>query len=400
MTLPSGTVVRVNTTADTPVDVTETVATSACGVSFLLACKTGGVRAVRVVAAAGATALAYTAKAGNGTLYVLASSGVASEPDPAVPLPLKGTSSYIDAPLPNPYPLANHAGLLLDAAITPQHVFTAAGGSLSVVTTRVERGEYLVGVSNNIVAEQKLGIVSNVGAIHAVEEVDLNDAALAAGTVPGWTPTHTPNNTRLGANTNTTIMGLAQRIFKVSVDESGAVDLLPSLEPPPRPSRAALVLAPGSLQDAVLLRPSFPQHFEHVVVDWRHLEGNAVPTLAAEGRWAHMRSIGVIVDVTSGANLYPDLRFCNNSKGEYERSVARVEAVMGRMATLVNASTATAATATYVHAQPFVALMCTRLDDTTPVLKERAPRSYCSETHATASADSLATFALQNVCSR
>ena len=349
VTLPRGTVVQVNITATKPIiDVAETVATTACGISFPRGASAASpVRAVQVVAAAGATALAYTAKAGNGTLYVLASSGVASAPDPSVPLPLKGTSSYVDKPLPNPYPLANHAGLLLDAAITPQHVFVNAGGSLSVVTTRVARGEYLVGVSNNIMEQQKLDIVSNVGAIHAMDEVKLADAALAAGTVPGWTPTHTPNGTKLGANTNTTIMGLAQRIFKVSVDESSAVDLLPNLPPLPRPSRAALVLAPGSLQDAVLLRPSFPQHFEHVVVDWQHLEGRTVPTLAVEGRWAHMRSIKTIVDVTSGLNLYPDLRFCNNSKGEYEQSVARVEDVMNKMATLVNASTATAGTAMF-----------------------------------------------------
>ena len=55
----------------------------------------------------------------------------------------------------------------------------------------------------------------------------------------------------------------------------------------------------------------------------------------------------MIVDFTSGLNLYPDLRVVKDSIDEYERSMARMYDVLTKMSTKLNASTATAATATY-----------------------------------------------------
>jgi hypothetical protein len=69
--------------------------------------------------------------------------------------------------------------------------------------------------------------------------------------------------------------------------------------------------------------------------------------LEEEGRWAYKQSLSTVVDFTSGMNLYPDLRLCNNSHADYARSIATIEGVLNKMATLVNATTATAATATY-----------------------------------------------------
>ena len=53
-----------------------------------------------------------------------------------------------------------------------------------------------------------------------------------------------------------------------------------------------------------------------------------------------MRNVSVLVDFTSGLNLYPGLRLCNNSD-EYSRSIARMDAVLTKMSILVNASRAT-----------------------------------------------------------
>ena len=40
-----------------------------------------------------------------------------------------------------------------------------------------------------------------------------------------------------------------------------------------------------------------------------------------------MRNISVLVDFSSGLNLYPDLRLCNNSV-QYDESVARIASVL------------------------------------------------------------------------
>lgn len=53
-----------------------------------------------------------------------------------------------------------------------------------------------------------------------------------------------------------------------------------------------------------------------------------------------MRNISILVDFTSGLNLYPDLRLCNNSV-QYEQSIARISSVLTKMTTPVNASTHT-----------------------------------------------------------
>ena len=62
--------------------------------------------------------------------------------------------------------------------------------------------------------------------------------------------------------------------------------------------------------------------------------------LRKEGRWAFMRNISIIVDFTSGLNLYPDLRLCNNSV-QYAQSVSRMQSVLHKMSLPVNASTHT-----------------------------------------------------------
>ena len=56
--------------------------------------------------------------------------------------------------------------------------------------------------------------------------------------------------------------------------------------------------------------------------------------LAEEGRWAYRQSLSTVVDFTSGMNLYPDLRLCKNSADDYNRSIATIEGVLSKMATL------------------------------------------------------------------
>ena len=69
-----------------------------------------------------------------------------------------------------------------------------------------------------------------------------------------------------------------------------------------------------------------------------------------------MRNISIIVDFTSGLNLYPDLRLCNNSV-QYAQSVSRMQSVLHKMSLPVNASTHTIGqtfSADAVRIQPLV----------------------------------------------
>ena len=83
----------------------------------------------------------------------------------------------------------------------------------------------------------------------------------------------------------------------------------------------------ASMHDSILLRPSFFDHFDTVVVDWRYMESQTMKALATEGRWAYMQSLSTVVDFSSGINLYPDLRLCNNSAFEYARSMGAMQPI-------------------------------------------------------------------------
>lgn len=334
--------------------------------------------------------LALRLRRGNGTMVVLASDGVAASaqvrvlpspspstspiplrlpppstppsPSPStslspsiplspapqqVPLPIPHVDNLIGSPLPTPFPMADHARVLLADVLSSQQPFDAGlaatySDGLGLVATRVRKGEYLVGLSNNGLRQQNFKITTNLGRILNITETSLADAWMNPSNTQGYTATHTPPGTDLGHSTATTIAGLDFRVFEVRVDESNTqlIDAANAAPPsPPHPPRVGLPLpASRSLQEQLLLRPTFTQHFSSVVVDWRYIERTDVEVLAQEGAWLTRQNVRVMVDVTSGLNLYPDLRLCNNSARQYAESLRRIEAVITKCGTKVNMS--------------------------------------------------------------
>ena len=263
----------------------------------------------------------------------------------------------VDSPLPNPFPLADHVRVVLADVMGSQQPFhagpaTSRSDGLAMVATRVRQGEYLVGLYNNGLEQQNFELSSNLGPILSATETSLADSWMNASNTQGYTATHTPPGVDLGHSSATTIAGLDFRVFNVRVDESNtelidAAHAAPPSLPHPTPTLSLPVSPSRSVQEHLLLRPTFTQHFSSVVVDWRYIERTDVEVLAKEGAWLARQSIRVIVDVSSGINLYPDLRLCNNSARQYTQSLQRIEAVIAKCGTKVNASTATARTGIY-----------------------------------------------------
>jgi len=163
--------------------------------------------------------------------------------------------------------------------------------------------------------------------------------------VPGYLPKNF-ENAPVGQSTNTTIAGGDVRLFDLVTKESSEVVTIMKAPAPPASSRpkgrAICVICHGrsmrSLREEVLKRPSFFVHFDTVVVDWSYVEQQSLEALEREGRWAARQSLRIIVDFTAGINLYPDLRFCNNSADEYAKSVRRTEVALTKISTLINIS--------------------------------------------------------------
>ena len=118
--------------------------------------------------------LAYsTGKVFKGSLLVLASSGIAAD---AVLTELIHPTKP-DTPLPNPYPMSDHARALLDSLLLSETPFLAGEG-LTVVVNRVSATEYLIAVSNPSLQQLPFQLVSNVGTAVAIAEIDLLDKNL------------------------------------------------------------------------------------------------------------------------------------------------------------------------------------------------------------------------------
>jgi hypothetical protein len=184
-----------------------------------------------------------------------------------------------------------------------------------------------LGVSNNAWRQQPLKIVSHCGRIESLRELVLYQSEKGA---VGYLPEGL-EKTNLGASDEGHIAGGDIRIFAVRVKEEN-VEEIAQVAPPARPRGRALPLRGArSIKEEVLARPSFFAHFDSVVVDWRYLRQREKDALERESGWIGLQGLRLLVDLTSGINLFPDLRLLDNIRQDYSASLAALEEVMGKM---------------------------------------------------------------------
>ena len=101
--------------------------------------------------------------------------------------------------------------------------------------------------------------------------------------------------------------------------------------PPPLCVHCLSLRGARSIKEEVLIRPTFFQHYDGVVVDWKYVRDRTEEALEREARWIGLQSLRVVVDLSSGINLYPDLRLVDNAHGEYVESMAAIGELLGKM---------------------------------------------------------------------
>ena len=130
------------------------------------------------------------------------------------------------------------------------------------------------------------------------------------------------------------IAGGDVRLFSVKVREAGVAEI-PHVAPPARPRGRFLPLGnPASIKEQILARPTFFEHFDGVCVDWRCVRNHERAALAQDNRWLKRQGVRVLVDLSSGIDLYPTLRLMNNIPEDYESSLAAIRDVMDKMESL------------------------------------------------------------------
>ncbi len=276
-----------------------------------------------VLARSGETPAVVQRTLGRGRMLVFASPfGLPNIPNNSRPL-----ESKEDAKLPKPYPLLNHVRLVLDGLLREQALFDAGDG-LNIITCRKAPGSYTLGITNNSLQEKPLKIVSHCGEILSVTELPLDQSEKGAvGQFPAGFETATP-----GASGENTIAGGDVRLFAVSVREDG-VEETPHATPAPRPRGIALPLQhPRSIKEEILSRPTFFEHFDRALVDWRYVQERDPDALRKEAGWLARQGLRIYVDLSSGINLYPDLRLVNNDPDNYAASRDVLDSLLEKMA--------------------------------------------------------------------
>ena len=268
---------------------------------------------------------------GKGRITVLGSLfGVGAKPKTGVGIALAaGLRNQVDNPLAKPYPLLKHVRAVLDRAFRTQMLFDGGEG-LSLITCRKGPGEYMLAVANNAWHERPFKIVSHCGDVEAIREIPLDQSEKGA---VGYVPEGL-EKVDLGVSGENSIAGGDMRIFAVRVREKN-VEEIACRVPPSRPRGRFLPFREVQvIKQGVLARPTFFQHFDGVVVDWKYLSRREKKGLAQEAGWIGRQKLRVMVDLTSGINLYPDLRLVDNLPADYSASMAAIDDVMAKMGVL------------------------------------------------------------------
>lgn len=279
----------------------------------------------RVLARCEQTPAVIELACGKGKVTVLASPFGVGVDTGAV----KQVPNDFDKPLPKPFPLLKHISQELERAFRNQTLFEAGDG-LQVVACKKAAGLYTVGILNNAYRPLPFSIVSHCGAIASTRElpIDVSERGAVGHLPPGI------ELSAIGANGPATIAGGDVRIFEVRLQQD-ATEEIPHVAPPRRPRGRILPLRkPSSIKEAILARPTFFEHYDGVLVDWRYLHDRRFETVAQEAGWIGRQKLRVVVDLSSGINLYPDLRLVNNIAEDYAASMAVIDDVLTKMKAL------------------------------------------------------------------
>jgi hypothetical protein len=264
---------------------------------------------------------------GQGKLIALSSLfGLPEEPT------IQPIVSEIDKPLPKPYPLLKHVRKVLDQIFQRQALFKAGEG-LGWITCRKAPGEYTLGIFNNGLTELPLNIASRCGSIESMQELYLDQSEKRA---VGYLPEGF-EDADIGVSGEDTIAGGDVRVFSLKVKEQN-VQEIPHIVPTARPKNRVLPLRDvPSIKEAILAKPTFFEHFDSALVDWSYLHEKEDEILQQESGWIQRQGLRIFVDLTSGLNLYPDLRILNNAEKDYSASMKVISELLNKMS-LLNAS--------------------------------------------------------------
>ncbi|MGL4942212.1 MAG: hypothetical protein ACRC46_03355 [Thermoguttaceae bacterium] len=237
-----------------------------------------------------------------------------------------GIHNRNDESLPNPFPLLNHVMRSLHLLLNKTTLMTVGDGLGSVICRKGD-GLYTVGVFNNELREKPFEIQSRIGAIESIRELPIDTSERG---VVGFLPLGF-EDTDVGQNTEKTIAGGDVRIFEVRLKDDAVVELPHPVIPKRTTGRYLPLRTNVPIKEEILARSTFFEHFDGVHIDWRYLANRSSEAVAEEAGWIKRNKLNVVVDFSSGINLFPDLRLIRNDMKEYEKSLKTFDDIFTKM---------------------------------------------------------------------
>lgn len=233
-----------------------------------------------------------------------------------------------DKPLPTPYPMLRHVQAYMEDVFAGLELFDT-DPQLSLVTCMQGQNDYTVLVTNSSWEPRRFNIQAKQGKIASIQELSINQDELKA---LGYTPKVV--TTASGRNAGDLIAGGSVRAYRIKMKDM-PVEVLPEVPSIPNTQDCGLTLRDiRNLKEEILSRPTFFEHYDRAVIDWRYLEDREEATLKQEAGWLGRQKLKISVDLTSGLNLYPDLRIVENDPPVYKKSMERMKQVIDKMAVL------------------------------------------------------------------
>lgn len=304
---------------DSPI--TETNNMTVCGLNFTY---TTNSRVLAWLSDSTPLAILFDVNNGNGgSLVTLATPyGLSSAPT------TKPTDE-IDKSLTTPFPLLDHARVILHNVLTEASIIQSTG-NLSIVTNYLDTNpthQLLVLVTNPELREQPLDLITKDGKVGSIQEIVLDNSEKGhVGYLPdGY------ENTDTGKSTTTTIAGGDTRLFAVKANLP--ITKLDKIQPKSRPRKISLHLRhiELSIRREILTRPTFFEHYDSVVIDYSYLITKDVEFLNTERVWLRTQGVKVYVDASPSINLFPGLRLTNDAPDWYNDTITAITVLLSKM---------------------------------------------------------------------
>ncbi len=252
---------------------------------------------------------------GTGRMIVsLSPFGLNSEPI------VKGRfTNEVNRSLPRPYDLLDHVRAILHQALIRERIFSVGEG-LGYTVARKTDGAYHIAVYNNSNETRTFQIVSHAGELLDVVELKLDQSEKSA---VGYRPRPFLDDAMDAAGADSIAAGDI-RVFQAEIREA-SVRLMRKPDPRRPPARTYMRIGVEStIEDAILCMPTFFDYFSGILVDWRFLESRDRAQLERDAAWLFRQRCDVIIDFSSGCNLFPDFAFLDSAGIPFYETMERL----------------------------------------------------------------------------